>query len=399
MDNQELIEEIEKGMVNTYSRLPRVIKKEIGSLMFDVEDEIIINFLSNYGSRIHHPKIIKALQEQAETLGAVSNAIYHTGLLFAGELADFCGYEKALLMNVGAEAIERIIKIVRKYGYSQMGIPRNELAKIITVSGAFHGRTYGAGSASDGSIDSHDFGPLLPGFIKIPFGNSKALKQTIKRKRYIAAVLMEPIQAEAGVNVPSPGYLAECKEICQEAGILFCLDEIQTGFGRTGKMFCWQHENAKPDIMAIGKAIGAGLIPVSAVVGNKDIIDIFEPGQDGSTYAGYPLACAVGSAVLRVIQETKLDEQAAIKGEVLMAKLRAIKSDYIKEIRGKGLLIGIELKPEAGGAQKLCKELGKKHRLFVKEAHENVIRLEPALDIPLPLIDLAAERIKKVLEK
>lgn len=396
MGNKELIEEISAGLADTYDRHRVVFVKGLGPWLWDVEGKIYMDFLCCY-STVNaghcHPRIVRAVREQAGKLDAVSGAAYHEGLIFAKELAEFCGYDKALLMNSGAEAVERIIKIARKRAYIRMGIPRNR-AKIIVCEDNFHGRTYGVLSASTEPHYTKNFGPFLPGFIKIPFNDTGALKKAIDGNT--CAFLVEPIQAEGGIIIPDQGYLSRCKEICEKAGILFILDEIQTGMGRTGKILCGQHENVKPHLSTVGKFIGGGQIPVSAVLGDRGIIDILEAGEDGSTHSGFPPACAVGREVLRILKEERLEEKAAKTGEYLIGKLREIKSQHVKEIRGKGLLIGIELKPEAGGAKRFCQALLEKG-IFCKEAHTHVIRLAPPLNISIELIDKAVGKFKEVL--
>ncbi len=397
MENKKAIKEISEGMVDTYERLPIVIEKGDGCWLYDVEGKDYLDMLSCYSAvNAGHcnPRIVKKIIEQVGKLDTISHAFFHTELDFATKLANFCEYDKALLMNSGAEAVERIIKIVRKWGYTQKNIPKNK-AEIIVCKNNFHGRTYGVLSASSELHYTENFGPFLPGFIKIPFNDTEALKNAINKNT--CAFLVEPIQAEAGILIPDDGYLAECKKICEEEKILFCLDEIQTGLGRTGKIFCWQHDNAKPDIMTIGKFLGGGQIPISAVLGNKGIVDIFDAGEDGSTYSGNPMACVIGKEVLNILNEQKLDVRTKKLGKYFIKELKKIKSPYIKKIRGKGLLIGIELEKSAGGARKFCEKL-LEERLLCKETHENVIRLAPPLTIWQTEIDIAIKKIKKVLE-
>ena len=300
-------------------------------------------------------------------------------------------------MNSGSEAVEAAIKIARITAYTGKGIARNK-AEIISAKNSFHGRTPGAIALSGDSIYKN-FEPHLPGFRQIPFGDSEALKKAINKNT--CAAVLEPIQAEGGVNIPPSGYLRECREICKNAEILFILDEIQTGFGRTGAKFCWQHENAQPDLMLGGKFAGGNQIPVSFVVGPKDIIDIIPSGLHGSTYGANPLGCAIIKAVIEVFEEEKLDQQAKKTGEYLLKKLEEEIGDspLVKEIRGKGLLIGIELSAKAKKARKYTEELLQKEHLLVKERGDKVIALTPQLNIQRDLVNKGIEKIKKVLGK
>lgn len=401
MENQqEVIGKIEEGMVNTYPRYQIVIKEAQGSLLFDIYGNSIIDFLSNFGAcLVGHcdPEITEAIRGRID---ALSNVLYHTEQVFAKEMANFFGYDMILPMNTGGEAVGKAMKIARKTAYTQMGIPRNK-AKILFSEGNFHGRCLDVLSASTDPHYTRDFGPYLPGIIKIPFGNPEALRQVLKKDKNVCAFITEVIQVEGGVTMLPPGYLKEYQEICGEEGVLFILDEVQTGCGRTGKKLCQDHENVRADLTIIGKAIGGGLYPVSAILGDRGIIDVMESGEDGSTWAGNPMAYAVARTVLRICKKRRLEQKAEETGKYILENLGEIESPHIKEVRGKGLLGGIELKPGAGGARKFCDELlkkGRENRVLLYPAHENVIRLEPALNIPIALVDSAIEEIKKVLK-
>ena len=287
------------------------------------------------------------------------------------------GYDMVLPMNSGAEAVETAIKTARKWAYKIKGIPADQ-AEIIACSNNFHGRTISVISFSTEPLYRDDFGPFTPGFKIIPFNDAEALELAITP--FTAAFIVEPIQAEAGILIPSPGFLKKAREICTRNNVLFIADEIQTGLGRTGKLFACEHEGVKPDMVVIGKSLGGGCTPISAVLASEEILGVYKPGEHGSTFGGNPLACAVAREALRVIKDEKLVANAAKQGRYFMAKLRTIKSRHIKEVRGKGLLIGVELYPEAGGARRYCEAL-MDAGLLCKETHDNVIRFAPPLII------------------
>jgi ornithine--oxo-acid transaminase len=335
------------------------------------------------------------MSEQAKKLTITSRAFRNDQLgLFCKEIAGLTGMDMILPMNSGAEAVETAIKAVRKWGYVKKKVKRYD-AEIITCAGNFHGRTTTIIGFSTEPLYRDDFGPFTPGFKTIPFGDSKALAKAATKKT--VAFLVEPIQAEGGVIIPPAGYLAECARICKERGILLVLDEIQTGLGRTGKLFASQHEGVTPDVYILGKALSGGFYPVSAVASKNEVLGLLTPGEHGSTFAGNPLACAVAREALKVLQEEKLIENAAALGEYFMEKLKTIKSRHVKEVRGRGLLIGVELTPESGGARRFCEAM-EKEGLLCKETHDYVIRFAPPLVIKKKDIDWAFERIKKVLE-
>jgi len=342
-----------------------------------------------------HPRIVKALTEQAQKLTITSRAFRNDQLaLFCKQVCEMADMDMMLPMNSGAEAVETAIKAMRKWGYKTKGIAKNK-AEIITCAGNFHGRTTTIVGFSTEELYKEYFGPYTPGFVSVPYGDSSAIENAITDNT--AAVLIEPIQAEGGVLIPPEGYLKQVAEICRKNKILLALDEIQTGLGRTGEMFACRHEGVQPDIFILGKALSGGFYPVSAVVTKKDVLGLFTPGEHGSTFAGNPLACAIAREALTVLVEEELPKKAKDLGEYFMNRLRTIKSDHIKEVRGKGLLIGVELKKSAGGARRFCEAL-QDEGLLCKETHETVIRFAPPLVITKEDIDWAFERIKKVLE-
>ncbi|HCS47261.1 MAG TPA: ornithine--oxo-acid transaminase, partial [Candidatus Aminicenantes bacterium] len=315
--------------------------------------------------------------------------------LLAKELCDLTGYEMVLAMNSGAEAIETAIKAARKWAYQKKGVPQDR-AEIIACANNFHGRTVTIISFSTESLYRNDFGPFTPGFVVIPYGDIDALRQAITPNT--AAFLVEPIQAEAGILIPPAGYLKAAKELCAVNNVLFIADEIQTGLGRTGKIFACEHEGVKADMVVIGKSLGGGCYPISATLATRDVLGVFKPGEHGSTFGGNPMACAIARESLRVLQDEKLIENAVEQGAYYLEKLRTIKSRHIKEVRGRGLLIGIELKPEAGGARRFCEEL-KKEGLLCKETHDNVLRFAPPLVIKQKDLIWAFRRIKRVFKR
>ncbi len=382
-----------------YHPLDIVIERGEGIWVYDVEGKKYLDFLSAYSavSQGHcHPRIYQALVEQAKKLTLPSRAFRNnqTGLFYK-ELADLCEMEMVLPMNSGAEAVETAVKTARKWGYMTKHIPENK-AEIIVCTGNFHGRTTTVISFSSEPQYRKDFGPHTPGFVFIPYGDIDALARAITPNT--AAFLVEPIQGEGGILIPPKGYLSKVQELCRAQNVLVLMDEIQTGLGRTGKLFAYQHEaGVKPDVLILGKALSGGFYPVSAVVSSKAILGNFKPGDHGSTFGANPLACAVGREALKVLIEEKLTERSAQLGHYFLERLRTINSRHIKEVRGRGLFIGVELKPEAGGARRFCEALYREG-LLCKETHEHVIRFAPPLVIAREDLDFAFERIKKVLE-
>ncbi|OHA67643.1 MAG: ornithine--oxo-acid transaminase [Candidatus Wildermuthbacteria bacterium RIFCSPLOWO2_01_FULL_48_35] len=399
MESAKHIALIKKHLVETYNPLPVVLAHGNGAVVWDVDGRDYIDMLSCYSALNAghcHPRIVKALCLQAQELDGIARAFYHDQFgPFLREAAEFCGKEKILPMNVGVEGWEKAIKAIRKWAYTVKGIKRYK-AEIILCANNFHGRTITAISASSERHYRYNFGPFTPGFKLIPFGDAKALEAAIGKNT--AAFVIEPIQAEAGIIIPHDGYLIEAREICRRNNILFVLDEIQTGLGRTGKHFAWQWEDAEPDIIILGKFLGGGLYPVSLVAGNAEVLDVFDPGEDGSTFSGNPLACAVAREALRVLQEERLAEKALLMGTYFLGELKKISSPFIKEVRGKGLLIGIELRAGAGGARRFCNRL-MEAGVLCKEAHKNVIRLAPPLNIDQCHLDWALARIERALKE
>lgn len=382
-----------------YKPLDVVLSRGEGIWVWDVEGTKYMDCLSAYSAvnQGHcHPKIKEAMIEQLQKLTITSRAFRNDQLgLFYKEICEATNSHKVLPMNSGAEAVETIIKAVRKWGYQSKGIPDGK-AEIIVAEGNFHGRTLAIIGFSSEQSYKDGFGPFAPGFKIIPYGDVAEFEKAITPNT--VAFLVEPIQGEAGVVVPTQGYLKDVRRICNEQNIALILDEIQTGLGRTGKMLAEEHEGIESDVTLIGKALSGGFYPVSAVLSNNEILGVFMPGDHGSTFGGNPLACAVARAAMRVIIEENLIENSATMGDYFMSELKKINSPYIQQIRGKGLLIGVVLKDDAGGARRFCEALQNKN-ILCKETHENVIRFAPPLVIKKEGIDWALERINDVLCK
>jgi ornithine--oxo-acid transaminase len=387
----------DKFGAHNYHPLDVVISSGQGVWVYDVDGKRYLDCLSAYSALNQghvHPRILEAMLNQASRLTLTSRAFRNDQLpLFYQELSALTGYDKSLPMNSGAEAVETAVKLARKWAYQVKKIPRYQ-AEIIIAAGNFHGRTTTIISFSTEPLYKEDFGPFTPGFKIVPYGDALAIEASIRPNT--AAVMLEPIQGEGGVIVPPEGYLRQVFNVCKKNSVLFIADEIQTGLGRTGKLFACQHENVRPDMVIIGKALSGGFYPISAVLADNALMDLFQPGEHGSTFGGNPLAAAVGRAALKVIIEEKLVENARILGEYFMEQLSEINSPHINAVRGKGLLIGIELKPQAGGARRFCiamQEAG----ILAKETHENVIRFAPPLIIDKDTIDWALPLIRQVL--
>ena len=393
----KLIELENQYGAKNYKPLDVVLSRGEGIWVWDVEGNKYMDCLSAYSAvnQGHcHPKIKEAMIEQLQKLTITSRAFRNDQLgLFYKEICEATNSHKVLPMNSGAEAVETIIKAVRKWGYQSKGVPDGQ-AEIIVAEGNFHGRTLAIIGFSSEESYKDGFGPFAPGFKIIPYGDIDAFEKAINPNT--VAFLVEPIQGEGGVIVPPAGYLQEVRKICNEKNIAFILDEIQTGLGRTGKMLAEEHEGIESDVTLIGKALSGGFYPVSAVLSNSEILGVFMPGDHGSTFGGNPLACAIARAAMRVIIEENLIENSATMGDYFMSELNKIESPYVKEVRGKGLLIGVELKDDAGGARRFCEALQNKN-ILCKETHENVIRFAPPLVIQKEDIDWALERIREVL--
>jgi len=381
---------------HNYKPLDVVITKGDGVWVYDVDGNKYLDCLSAYSALNQghiHPTILKALIDQAEKLTITSRAFRNDQLpLFYKDIVDLTGYEMVIAMNSGAEAVETALKLARKWAYVIKKVPRPQ-AEIIVADGNFHGRTITIISFSSEPFYKDDFVPLTPGFISVPYGDVHAIEAAISPNT--AAVLIEPIQGEGGVIVPPAGYLKDVRNLCDKNHVLFIADEIQTGLGRTGKLFACDHENVRPDMMILGKALGGGFYPISAVLSSQEIMGLFQPGEHGSTFGGNPLAAAVARASLKVITEENLIENAATLGEYFINQLSQIHSQLIKEVRGKGLLIGVELKPEAGEARKYCEQL-QTMGILVKETHETTIRFAPPLIIDQSTLDWALDKIRNL---
>ncbi|MCX6080091.1 MAG: ornithine--oxo-acid transaminase [Chloroflexi bacterium] len=398
MKTQDYIQIEEQYGAHNYHPLDVVIEKAEGVWVYDVEGNRYLDCLSAYSAvnQGHvHPKILAAMLEQAGKVTLTSRAFRNDQLpLFYKELSEISGYEMSLPMNSGAEAVETALKLARKWAYTVKGVTRHQ-AEIITANGNFHGRTISIISFSTEPSYRDDFGPFTPGFINVAYGDADAIEQAITANT--AAVMLEPIQGEAGVIIPPDGYLSKVAEICKRNNVLLIADEIQTGLCRTGKLFASQHEGVRPDMVVIGKALSGGFYPISAVLADKAILGLFKPGEHGSTFGGNPLAAAVARAALKVLVEENLAERAAELGSYFMDQLAEIPSKHIKEIRGRGLLIGVELNRESGGARRFCEVLQQKG-ILAKETHDYVIRFAPPLVIDKETIDWALPRIQEVLQ-
>ena len=388
--------ELEKNYgTNNYKPLDIIIEKGEGVWVWDIEGNKYLDCLSSYSAinQGHcHPKILEALTEQAKKLTLTSRAFRNSQLpLFCKEICGLSGFSKVLPMNTGAEAVESAIKIARKWGYEQKGIDKYK-AEIVVCSGNFHGRTTTVISFSSDDGSKSSFGPFTPGFVTIPYGDAEALEKAITPNT--CAFLVEPIQGEAGIQIPAEGYLKKVHELCKRNNVLLILDEIQTGFGRTGKLFAFQQENIEPDIVTVGKALSGGFYPVSAVLSKDNILELFVPGEHGSTFGGNSLACAVARAAIKVLIDENLIENSEKLGKYFLEKLCSIQSPYIKEVRGKGLFVAIELNTHARAFCEKLKDAG----VLAKETHDTIIRIAPPLVITKEEIDFAFEKIKQVME-
>lgn len=392
--SETVIRQTENFGANNYMPLPIVVHKAKGIWVEDPEGNKYMDLLSAYSAvnQGHcHPKIIAALKEQADRATLTSRAFHNDQLgPWYEKVCTLTKKDMALPMNTGAEAVETAIKTARRWAYDVKGVRENQ-AEIIACIDNFHGRTMAAVSLSSDPDNKRGFGPLLPGFKVIPYGDIDALKEAITENT--AGFLLEPIQGEAGVNIPPEGFLKEAYEVCNENNVLFIADEIQAGLGRSGKLFACDWENVEPDIIILGKALGGGVFPISCVVANKDILGVFNPGSHGSTFGGNPLACAVSIAALDVIMDEKLPEKSQELGEYFKGELQKITNPIIKEVRGKGLFIGMELTEPARPYCEALKDKG----LLCKETHENVIRFAPPLIIEKADINWALQKINEVL--
>jgi ornithine--oxo-acid transaminase len=397
LTSQQIIDLEDKYGAHNYHPLPVVLSKGEGVFVWDVEGKRYYDFLSAYSAvnQGHcHPKIVDALIQQSKTLALTSRA-FHNDVLGRYEkyVTEYFGFDKVLPMNTGAEAVETAIKLTRKWAYKKKGIPEN-MAKIVVCENNFHGRTTTIVSFSNDPDGYGDYGPFTPGFIKIPYNDADALAEALKDP-HVAGFLVEPIQGEAGVFVPDDSYLPKCKELCEKHNVLFVADEVQTGIARTGRLLACDHVNVKPDILILGKAISGGMYPVSAVFASNDIMLVIKPGQHGSTFGGNPVAARVAVAALEVVTDEKLAERAQHLGEILRKELRAINSEMISLVRGKGLLNAIVITPKNGKeAWDVCLKMAE-NGLLAKPTHGDIIRFAPPLVITEEQIMECIEIIRK----
>ncbi|MGD0930176.1 MAG: ornithine--oxo-acid transaminase [Candidatus Korobacteraceae bacterium] len=396
LQTEDFIELEELYGAHNYNPLDVVIERAEGVWVYDVEGNRYLDCLASYSAvnQGHcHPAILKALFEQAQKVTLTSRAFRNDQLpLFYQQLHKLTGYEMALPMNSGAEAVETAIKAARKWGHKVKGIPDGK-AEIVVCANNFHGRTVTVISFSTDEQYRDGFGPFTPGFKVIPFDDAAALRDAITLNT--CAFLVEPIQGEAGIVIPPDGFLREAAEICRRNNVLLVADEIQSGLGRTGKLFAYMHEGVRPDMVIVGKALSGGFYPVSAVLSSKEILGVFHPGDHGSTFGGNPLGCAVARAALRVLIEENLVKRSAELGEYFLGRLQTLRSSHLREVRGKGLWIGIELDVPARPYCEALRELG----ILCKETHDHVIRIAPPLVITRKEIDWACERIRQVIEE
>ena len=397
LSSQQLMEMEHKYGAHNYHPLEVVISKAEGIWVEDPEGRRYMDMLSAYSAvnqGHRHPRIIKALKDQADVLTLTSRAFFNDRLpLFAKKMSELTGKDMILPMNTGAEAVETAIKTMRKWGCLVKGVEKDK-AEIIVFEDNFHGRTVTIVSFSVDPVARDNYGPYTPGFIVVPYDDLDAVKKAVNSNT--VGILVEPIQGEAGVAVPSEGFLKGLEKIARENNVLLAMDEIQTGFCRTGKTFAFQHEGVDPDIIIMGKALGGGVFPVSAIAANKDVLGVFEPGSHGSTFGGNPLACAVAMEAIDVLVDEKMSERAEELGAYFMNGLKAIKSPKVRQVRGKGLLIGVVLEESAGKARKYTTAL-KERGLLCKETHDWIIRFAPPLVITREEIDRALEIIREVL--
>jgi len=387
----------ERYGARNYAPLDIVIDRAEGVWVWDIDGRRYLDCLAAYSAvnQGHcHPRIVDALVRQSRKVAVTSRAFHNAELgAFFRDVCELTGFERALPMNTGAEAVETAIKLARKWAYTRKGVPAGE-AEILAFANNFHGRTTTIVGFSSEAQYRDGFGPFTPGFELLPFGDASAARAAVGPDT--AAVLVEPIQGEGGIVVPPDGYLGELREVCSERNALLIVDEIQSGLGRTGRMFAHEHDGIRPDVMLLGKALSGGLYPVSVVVADAEIMDVFQPGDHGSTYGGNPVGAAVARAALAVLRDEGLVENSARLGEHALGRLRGVRSPLVREVRGRGLWIGIELHESAGGARPYCEKLARQG-LLCKETHDHVIRFAPPLVIGREELDWALDRIEKVL--
>jgi ornithine--oxo-acid transaminase len=394
---ETFLQEVDQYSAHNYHPLPVILDRGEGVWVWDVEGNRYLDMLSAYSALNQghrHPAILEAALRQMERLTLTSRAFHNDQMgPFLRELCDATGFERALPMNTGAEAVETAIKMVRKWGYKVRGIPEDQ-AEIIVCHNNFHGRTTTIVGFSSEEQYRDGFGPFTPGFKLVPYGDAAAFEAALTPNT--VGFLVEPLQGEGGVVVPPRGYLTRTRELCTERGIAFMADEIQTGLGRTGRLFCCDWEDVRPDVLIVGKALGGGVYPVSAAISDSAIMDVFQPGDHGSTFGGNPLGAAVARAALRVILDDRLSERSDRLGTWFMDELRAINSPHVVEIRGQGLMIGVEIKESSGTARPFCEAL-QERGILAKETHGQVIRFAPPLVIGEDVLEDALKDIREVL--
>ena len=394
----EHIREAEAWSAHNYHPLPVVLSHGEGVWVWDVEGRRYLDMLSAYSALNQghrHPAILEALREQADRITLTSRAFHNDRMgPFLRRLCETVGYDRALPMNTGVEAVETAIKMVRRWGYRTKGVPQDE-AEIVVCEGNFHGRTTTVVGFSSSAEARDGFGPFSKGFRTVPYGDVDALRAAVGPNT--VGFLVEPIQGEGGVVVPPEGYLREAREICDRAGVALVVDEIQTGLGRTGKLLASQWEGVRPDVVTLGKALGGGVYPVSAALADEAFMDVFEPGSHGSTFGGNPLASAVGEASLRVLEDEGLPDRAHELGERMMDHLRSLNSPHVEEVRGRGLLVGVVIREASGTARKFCNRL-QERGILAKETKQQVIRFAPPLVIEPEILDEALDSIAEVLK-
>ncbi|HZD05457.1 MAG TPA: ornithine--oxo-acid transaminase [Longimicrobiales bacterium] len=394
---ESFLKEAHRWSAHNYEPLPVVLERGEGVWVWDVDGNRYLDMLSAYSALNQghrHPAILRAAREQMERLTLTSRAFHNDRMgPFLRELCEATGYERALPMNTGAEAVETALKMVRKWGYTRKGVP-GEQAEIIVCANNFHGRTTTIVGFSSEEQYRDGFGPFTPGFVMIPYGDVGAFEAALTENT--VGFLVEPIQGEGGVVVPPDGYLARTAELCREHGVAFMADEIQTGLGRAGRLFCSEWEDVRPDVLIVGKALGGGVYPVSAALADSEYMDVFRPGDHGSTFGGNPLGAEVGRASLRVILEEDLPRRADELGRWFMAELRAIDSPHVREVRGRGLLVGVVVRDESGPARPFCERL-QARGILAKETHHQVIRFAPPLVVEKDVLEFALEEVRAVL--
>lgn len=390
---------VERYSARNYHPLPVVIASGEGAWVTDVEGRRYLDMLAAYSALNfghQHPDLVKAARDQLERLTLTSRAFHNDQIgPFLRDLCELAGKDLALPMNTGAEAVETAIKAARKWGYRVKGVPDGR-ARILVASGNFHGRTTTIISFSDDEASRADFGPYTPGFATVPYGDAEALAEALADPE-VVAFLVEPIQGEAGVILPPEGYLRRVRELCAEHRVLFVADEIQSGLGRAGTTFACEHEGVVPDVYVLGKALGGGIVPISAVVADEEVLGLFRPGEHGSTFGGNPLACAIGRKVIELLRTGEYQRRSAELGAWLIERLRAAHISTVREVRGRGLWVGIELAPDAGTARAACERL-LAEGVLAKDTHETTIRLAPPLVVTRDELEWALDRIVPVLE-